>query len=498
MAEIKATFTANVDQMVASAKTAEQALTALEAKGLKVQGALKEMGGASDKATPQVHNLRNSLSAFDGVLASMGVNIGAETRALGELGEASGKTFTQLGLVATAGLVVGAAMAGIKLGRLISEFFELDKKMDAFVTRGAIIGAQQDVISRAIERGAAATITYSEALAFNNTWLEKHRATLLANKKANEDIATAMIELNSVGVGWQGTLNTITGATVEAIKYYLAAGVSQSVLATAYGLTAVQVKSVASALTDEVRVLADEAALMKIVEAGAKSLAEFRQSAHLQQVEILKKQAADQVALAQVTNNAVMEELAATVQLNAAHGLDAQGRIQVSSAADTLRRALEELHKTKAVGIAQTNQEIALTQTYTQTLYAEALAQDAVNFAAAAAIDTSVMHSGQRGPGVNQGGSVPFSGVSTGAGANYFAQAPHPLRGRGGPGVAGSSYIVGDTGPELYTPGASGFFTPGGGGGMNVTIYVNGTAEDVARKIAAEIQRTVMAGTKVR
>jgi hypothetical protein len=47
----------------------------------------------------------------------------------------------------------------------------------------------------------------------------------------------------------------------------------------------------------------------------------------------------------------------------------------------------------------------------------------------------------------------------------------------GGPVTGGSSYIVGEKGPELFTPGASGMITPNhalGGGGGNVTINVNG------------------------
>ena len=61
----------------------------------------------------------------------------------------------------------------------------------------------------------------------------------------------ALGELTASGDGWKGTLDTIDGAVVEAIKGYLQAGVSQAALATAYGLTATQIKSVASLLRDE-------------------------------------------------------------------------------------------------------------------------------------------------------------------------------------------------------------------------------------------------------
>ncbi|RJQ67341.1 MAG: hypothetical protein C4519_24400 [Desulfobacteraceae bacterium] len=47
----------------------------------------------------------------------------------------------------------------------------------------------------------------------------------------------------------------------------------------------------------------------------------------------------------------------------------------------------------------------------------------------------------------------------------------------GGPVSAGTSYLVGEKGPELFTPGASGFITPNhqlaGAGGINITISGN-------------------------
>jgi hypothetical protein len=49
-------------------------------------------------------------------------------------------------------------------------------------------------------------------------------------------------------------------------------------------------------------------------------------------------------------------------------------------------------------------------------------------------------------------------------------------RASGGPVMGGKSYLVGERGPELFTPGSSGSITPNGsfGGGGNVTINVNG------------------------
>lgn len=72
-------------------------------------------------------SLNASFSKFDSVLASVGINIGTEARALGELSMASGQTAGSLGTLTTAGLVAGAAMAGWKIGRVVSDFFNLDE-----------------------------------------------------------------------------------------------------------------------------------------------------------------------------------------------------------------------------------------------------------------------------------------------------------------------------------------------------------------------------------
>jgi len=49
-------------------------------------------------------------------------------------------------------------------------------------------------------------------------------------------------------------------------------------------------------------------------------------------------------------------------------------------------------------------------------------------------------------------------------------------RANGGPVMGGGSYIVGERGPELFTPGSSGSITPNNalGGGANITVNVNG------------------------
>ena len=69
-----------------------------------------------------------------------------------------------------------------------------------------------------------------------------------------------------------------------------------------------------------------------------------------------------------------------------------------------------------------------------------------------------------------------FFGLSGGA-PPTGVRLPTPPRAVGGPVSADRSYLVGERGPELFTPGAGGFITPnnrlGGGGSTNINITVN-------------------------
>lgn len=64
------------------------------------------------------------------------------------------------------------------------------------------------------------------------------------------------------------------------------------------------------------------------------------------------------------------------------------------------------------------------------------------------------------------------------------------VRASGGPVMGGKSYLVGERGPELFTPGVSGGITPNNalGGGANITVNVNGGDPN---QVVAAIQRWI-------
>src|SRR4030095_2085602 len=79
---------------------------------------------------------------------------------------------------------------------------------------------------------------------------EKAARRTQEEKNAAEKYAEAMKEVNSAGIGWQGTLATMNGETIESIKWGLEAGGFQTPLATIHEVSAVKIKAVASAMQD--------------------------------------------------------------------------------------------------------------------------------------------------------------------------------------------------------------------------------------------------------
>ena len=71
-------------------------------------------------------------------------------------------------------------------------------------------------------------------------------------------------------------------------------------------------------------------------------------------------------------------------------------------------------------------------------------------------------------------------------------------RAAGGPVSAGTAYVVGERGPELFVPGSSGSIVPNGaGGGTTINLTVNGAidAEGTARTIIDVLNRSTARGT---
>lgn len=97
--------------------------------------------------------------------------------------------------------------------------------------------------------------------------------------------------------------------------------------------------------------------------------------------------------------------------------------------------------------------------------------------------------------GANGGGSSGLSGAIAGAVSGLFAGS----RADGGAVAAGGAYLVGERGPEVFRPGASGMIEGISGGAVTMNLRIEGGAERLLRseaQIAQMLARAVALGAR--
>lgn len=344
-------------------------------------------------------------------------------------------------------------------------------------------------------------------------------AAVVEQKKFND----AWKELNSVGATWKDTLAGIDQETQDAVSYYLAAGASQGTLAAAYHLTAEQVKALAEQQKDYGETLK---AVQKIegdktaaAQAGLLGLSLEEQKTSQSRIENLGKAAKQiedihgQVRDAQMkasltaSDYEIVKVWDVAAAKKAAFDGDVSQRQEYNDAVDALASAQEQsiLEKTwhaadeggKALNkltddAKKAKDEIDKTAEAARNMQGGTSLPGSTQVTEAGGQRYLVSPDGHRVP-LGPHGELPDNWFDL-----YTGRSSFPGRAGGGPVDAGSPYLVGERGPELFVPQTSGTVVPGGGAaGVVNHIYVNGTAEDVARKVAAEIMRTVKAGQQL-
>jgi hypothetical protein len=268
---ITGAFEADYSAFIGPTKDATAELKNLQGQAATTTGAITNLEQATKTTATTTNTLTQSYKGFDSALQAAGINIGPQVRAIEEIGTAAGKGVTGLGLLGAAGLVVATAVEAWNIGRAIAGFFDLDTWISNTTASlfgwgdaaAQVAGAQQDSINLAFERTGVYATTAAQALELNTKWVNEHNKSAKEAAKAGAEWNRAMVELNSAGDTWRGTLEAMSRDDVEAIKYYLQAGVSQGALATAYDYTATQIKAVASALAAEKKAHEDTARVAK-------------------------------------------------------------------------------------------------------------------------------------------------------------------------------------------------------------------------------------------
>lgn len=351
------------------------------------------------------------------------------------------------------------------------------------------------------------------AIGVNAAQFAKYEAEATKAAEAEKKMKEAMEELNSAGVGWEGTLATINGEVLTAIRGYLDAGVSQAALATAYGLTATQIKSVTTFMADQKKQQElNDAAIQQTTELWNEyDELRVKQGGTVTDIQIAQTErwAADLTARmkkAQLDTTEFYDALAATSKAKIQSVLldwDAIGRESKSNLQQAADKAeatfnymlghadqfsIETINKfwkiatdarqaADAWGLSFTNtlDEIDRknTQVTSNVMRTWSEAMDAVRQGQGTMTGTM-----QVGAGVFKGSSRADVEMAFQAGRYWGPVLPNGTPdfarlglARGGPVIAGRPYLVGERGPELFVPRSAGTVLPSGAGHtFNVSI----------------------------
>jgi hypothetical protein len=437
MSPLAGTIDADFNEFVAECQKADAGLAGIQSEAAKTEVAITEMAAATTdtatvtgdaiaglgtKATGTTSGftmMAGSLKTADKTLGAFGISINKEIGMLEELGQVSGQTAADIGLIGSATAVAGAAFAGWNIGRKIAELTGADEAIANLTARllgwgdaaAQEAGAKADVLARATQNAGRQITDMTEAIKINydamkrnseqyNTaanraaeWqreltklgpqqsalraeiesgnstvaqmsqhfkvsaeaidflTRKMQAETAARKEANAETqkyADALQDLTALRKGEAAVLAEIGPATTAAIKGYLDLGASQTTLATAYGLTAAQIRAVADAYKAETAA-AQEAAkaaaaasqfVTDLRTTHAREQADAQADSYQKQQLALGTWRAEQMAALAATKGASVEQFEAVARvydeklaaMNAAHAASVAAQVKGTGA----------------------------------------------------------------------------------------------------------------------------------------------------------------------
>jgi hypothetical protein len=504
---VKAEFTADTTSFVQAVDKADAAL------------------GKFGKTTG---TLKTQVSEFDQLLQkTTGVSIGPIAQAFDEVSGAAGKTTTQLGAVATAGLVVGTAMAAWDFGRVVAGFFNLDEaignataKLLGFGDAAAeAAGAKADTLARASKiAGFEVSQLSTAAVIFAENQKQLTRATLDATTRITAwhgELAKAGVDADTLS----GEIKTQALSVDElARKYGVSVGAIQNFIreqqaaATAAEEASKRIQAANARLLKDTQVVLDyNAALNRITVDTGKYQAILA---------TIPTEIQNQIA-AQVAQGASLDDLQVKYSLTDIQ-IRAYEKAQEVAAATTEAHtaAMQKQAAAHAAMLAEMEKEIetrkrqhAEQQQSIALAEAEAKAKrelgGSMTFDLSTAEGMAAFKKANPGASVSVGpeyfkthtlqeaiaaGLVDLYAAFKGLLGNLLPGIPHFASGGIAPGGAA---VVGEHGPELVTlpPGAR--VSPGVGGGGTYNFYLVDNSENLARKVSALIMQSTLRNGKV-
>jgi len=183
---------------------ASEAAEKFRAWGQDVPPNIARLETATKGASTGMTGMAKAIADTDNVLGLFGVQLGPARKALDDLGQAGGKTAAQIGLVGTASLAAGAALAGWELGRKIAEFGQLDTKIGeataALLGWGDVAGekaaAKAEMLAKASKEVGFRVTEVSTAMAINQAAAD---ATTAANKRLSDQFVAEAAAAKKAG-----------------------------------------------------------------------------------------------------------------------------------------------------------------------------------------------------------------------------------------------------------------------------------------------------------
>lgn len=463
--------------------TLERAIEKYRVLGQEAPSEMIKLAEATKRVEAPTASATSVFRQFDGVLASLGIHIAPQVKAIEDIAGAAGKSASAIGVLGTAGLTFGAAVGGWKIGRLIAEFFELDSKIAGATARLMGWG------DLAAETAAAKTDTLARATAIAEREITNMNEAVRILAAHQQDLSDKYAVSATRIADAQREVRGLSAAKIAAIELAQKLGTSTDVLTRTFHISADALK----VLADRQRVGGQAAsehdkAIQALDRSYAKLMSDVKNANQLALMDdaaaALKRQAENANQLRMMERDAHQMQMKEVDERVAAEAAAETARVaQNQREIDAIVNTTQKIKEGGDVGKSSTDQVIAGYAGIAQqvTLTGDAV-KEWINLMRYSASVNAVL---------SEGSSL----FTTQSQRERIASLPSPRAG-GGPVSAGSPYMVGERGPELFVPSASGTIVPHGAGGTTVVVQIApgavvqnfpiGGADPVARQMLTQ------------